>query len=77
MTKQNVHVTLHKDGWAVMRDGAQRASSIHDTQADAARAGRVIAKAEHSELRIHGRDGRIRDSDSFGNDPNPPKDRKH
>jgi hypothetical protein len=29
------------------------------------------------EVVTHGRDGKIRDSDSFGHDPHPPKDRKH
>jgi len=77
MAKKNVHVAPHPDGWAVKKDGAERASSIHKTQAQAADAGRKTAKAEGSELRIHGRDGKIRDSDSFGNDPHPPKDRKH
>jgi hypothetical protein len=77
MTKKNVHVTPHPDGWAVKKDGAERASSVHKTQAEAAKAGREAAITEKSELRIHGRDGKIRDSDSFGNDPHPPKDRKH
>lgn len=36
-----------------------------------------IAKANQSEVVIHRRDGTIRDSDSYGNDPNPPKDSKH
>src|SRR5690348_11535879 len=35
------------------------------------------AKQNHSEVVIHRRDGTIRDSDSYGNDPNPPKDKKH
>jgi hypothetical protein len=26
---------------------------------------------------IHRPDGTIRDKDSYGNDPNPPKDKKH
>jgi hypothetical protein len=29
------------------------------------------------ELVTHGKDGRIQDSDSYGNDPVPPRDRKH
>jgi hypothetical protein len=29
------------------------------------------------ELVIHKKDGTIADSDSYGNDPNPPKDKKH
>lgn len=39
--------------------------------------GRAQAKREKAELVIHGRDGKIQDSDSFGKDPNPPKDKKH
>ena len=41
---KNVHVTPHPEGWAVKKDGAERASSIHDTQADAVKAGREITK---------------------------------
>lgn len=35
------------------------------------------AKQNQSEVVIHRRDGTIRDSDSYGRDPNPPKDKKH
>lgn len=36
-----------------------------------------VAKKNQSEVVIHGRDGRIRDKDSYGNDPVPPRDKKH
>ena len=36
-----------------------------------------LAKQNQSEVVTHRRDGTIRDSDSYGNDPNPPKDKKH
>ena len=36
-----------------------------------------IAKRNQSEVVIHNRKGQIRDSDSYGDDPNPPKDKKH
>ena len=36
-----------------------------------------LAKKNESEVVIHNRKGQIRDSDSYGNDPNPPRDRKH
>jgi uncharacterized protein DUF2188 len=36
-----------------------------------------VAKQNHSEVVIHRRDGKIRDSDSYGNDRSPPKDKKH
>lgn len=35
------------------------------------------AKGNASQVVIHRRDGTIRDSDSYGRDPNPPRDRKH
>lgn len=71
------HVVPHEGGWAIRREGSQRATSVHRTQAEAAERAREIATNQGSEVVIHRRDGRIRDSDSYGNDPNPPKDRKH
>ena len=35
--------------------------------------GREIARRDHGEFVVHGHDGRIREKDSFGNDPHPPK----
>ncbi len=69
-----VHVVPQGDRWAVKREGSQRASSLHDTQAAAEQAGRPLARADNTEFYLHGRDGRIREKDSYGNDPNPPKD---
>jgi hypothetical protein len=78
MANKNIHITHRADGdWAVKGEGDDRASSLHDTQKDAIDAGRKLAQANRSELVIHGRDNRIIDKDSFGNDPNPPKDKKH
>ena len=80
MSKNNRHVTPNPEGgWDVRAAGAARASSHHDTQADAIDRGRaIVGNAGGGEVRIHGRDGQIRDSDTIapGNDPNPPKDRK-
>lgn len=77
MSKKNVHVVPHPEGWAVKREGADRASSVHDRKADALDAGRDLARKDEVELVIHGQDGKIQDSDSYGNDPHPPKDEKH
>jgi uncharacterized protein YdaT len=74
---KRVHVVPHQDGWAVKRDGATRASSIHDTQQEAQKAAIPLARNAGSEVVTHGRDGKIRDSDSYGNDPHPPKDNRH
>lgn len=72
MTK-NQHVVPRNDGWAVKGAGNSRATSVHDTQAEAIARAREIAQNQQSELLIHGRDGRIRARDSYGNDPFPPK----
>lgn len=53
--------------------GNTRATSIHDTQAAAIDAARDIARNQASELLIHGRNGQIRDRDSYGGDPFPPR----
>lgn len=79
--KNNYSVVKNQNsGWDSKRDGASRASSHTDTQKEAERdAKRFSANSGGGEVRIHGLDGKIRDSDTVypGNDPNPPKDKKH
>lgn len=70
---RNQHIVPHNGGWAVQPAGGGRASSVHDTQREAIDRGREIARNQNSELLIHGRDGRIRERDSHGGDPYPPK----
>lgn len=38
-------------------------------------AAKAIAKNQGSEVIIHREDGTIREKNSYGNDPNPPKDK--
>lgn len=75
-TKKDIHVVPHEGNWATRREGADRVGSTHNTQAQAIEAARERAIRDRTEVVIHGRDGRIRDSDSYGNDPNPPRDTK-
>ena len=77
MSKKNQHVVKRDGGWAVRGAGNSRDTSRHRTQAQAIDSARGIAKNQSSEVVIHRPDGRIRDKDSYGNDPIPPKDRKH
>ena len=74
------HVTPNPSGgWDVKKPGAGRSSGHFKTQGEAIdRARRIVTREGGGEVRIHGRDGRIRDSDTIrpGNDPHPPKDRK-
>ena len=74
----NQHVVKRADGtWAVRGEGNGRDTSRHRTQGDAIDAARDIAINQRSEVVIHGRDGKIRDKDSYGTDPYPPRDRRH
>jgi uncharacterized protein (UPF0262 family) len=77
MANRDYHVVPHLAGWAVHRAGAARVSSTHDTQAEAIEAGRRYATNQGTELVIHRPNGQIRDSDSYGHDPMPPRDAKH
>lgn len=71
---KNQHVTPHKDGgWQVKSENNTRATIRTDTQVEAIQRAREIARNQESELFIHGRDGRIRERDSFGNNPFPPR----
>ena len=73
MTKKNQHVVPHPKGWAVKSAGASRAGSIHPTQAAAIQSARQSAITNKSEMFIHGRNGQIRERNTYGNDPYPPK----
>lgn len=73
MSNKNQHIVPHQHGWAVRGEGNGRATSVHETQSEAIQRGRTIAQNNHSELFVHGRNGQIRERDSFGNDPFPPK----
>lgn len=77
MTKKSQHVVKNPDGgWAVKKGGSTKATKVFDTQEKAIARGREIAKNQKAEFYIHGRDGRIREKDSYGKDPYPPKDKK-
>lgn len=73
MGKKNQHVVPHQNGWAVKGAGNSRASSVHSTQAEAIKAARETAIEHKSEMLIHRQNGQIRERNTYGDDPNPPK----
>ena len=60
-------------GWDVKRGGGERASARTETKKEAVDVAREISRNQGTELKIHNKDGQIAQSDSHGNDPNPPK----
>ena len=70
----NQHVTPHpQGGWQVKREGAGRATVRTNTQREAIDIARSISRNQGTELFIHGRNGQIRERDTHGHDPYPPK----
>lgn len=74
--KINQHVVQRAHGWAVLGEGNQRDTVVLPTQAAALGRARTIARNQGSELIVHARNGQIRDKDSQGNDPYPPRDKR-
>lgn len=68
MPGKNIHVVPAGDGWAIEHEGGGQRQEF-ERQEDAITAGTAKAQQEKVELLIHGRDGQIRERNSFGNDP--------
>jgi len=75
MSKDSQHVVSNssKGGWDVKKSGSDRASKHFDTQKEAIDWAKSRAKNQKTELYVHGKDGKIREKNSYGNDPHPPK----
>lgn len=77
MAKKNQHVVPNGKDWAIKGGGNVKSTKIVATQAEAIKIARDIAINQKSEVVIHRPNGTIRDKDSYGNDPIPPRDKKH
>src|SRR3712207_1617978 len=64
--KPPVHVEPRESGWAVVREGNERATSLHHTQAEAAKEGRDVARRDGTEFFLHAQDGSIREHNIYG-----------
>jgi len=73
---KNQHVVKHPEGWAVKGAGNSKSTKVTSTQQEAIEIAEQIARNQKSDTKIHGRDGKIRAGNSYGNDPYPPKDKK-
>lgn len=77
----NYHVSGNRSsGYNIKREGAKGNSGHFDRKSDAeSRAKDLSARSGGGEVRLHGPDGRIMDSDTVapGHDPHPPQDKIH
>ena len=71
--RKNQHVVKTENGWGVLGENNTRITKNFETQKAAIEKAREIAINQKSELLIHGQNGKIRERNSYGNDPYPPK----
>ena len=69
LSGKNQHVIKHPDGWAVKGAGNSKATKVTSTQKEAIAIAEEIARNQKSDTKIHGRDGKIRDGNNYGNAP--------
>lgn len=71
---KNYWTQKRADGkWEAKKEGADRASKVTDTQAEAWKYAKDKARDGKGEAFLKGRDGKIRERNTYGNDPHPPK----
>lgn len=70
------HVFNNQHGeWSVKKSGSEKAIKVFVTREKAVAFAREKSKQERNDLVIHSKDGRIQSKDSYGNDPNPPREK--
>lgn len=70
---KNQHVVPYNGKWGVRGEGNSKVTKTASTQSEANKIATEIAKNQKSEVVIHRPNGQIRDKNSYGNDPFPPK----
>jgi hypothetical protein len=66
---KNQHVVSLGDRWAVKEEGAAEPFAVFKTQSEAWEKAKSIARKERAEALLHGRDGQIRERNTYGHDP--------
>jgi hypothetical protein len=74
---KNQHITYKNGLWNVIGAGNSKPTKTFNNKNTAIDYGRKIATNQQSNIIIHKMDGKIQDSDSYGKDPCPPKDKVH
>ncbi|WP_273430436.1 DUF2188 domain-containing protein [Chitinibacter tainanensis] len=69
----NQWVVPHNGAWAVRGEGSKKVTKQFSHQATAIAEGKQIAKNQGVELIVQGKNGQIRERNTYGKDPFPPK----
>ncbi len=65
MANRSYHAVPTDKGWAVKREGNQRATSVHNTQKEAWHVAREWAKKHETSAVKHGMDGSVKEESSY------------
>ena len=71
--KQDHHVVYKENSWMVIRGGSNKAVDAFGTQQEAIDQAKSIAQTQGTSVYIHGVDGRIKETESYENNPFPPQ----
>jgi len=66
---KNQHVVSLGNRRAVKEEGAAEPFAVFKTQSEAWEKAKSIARKERTEAFLHGRDGQIRERNTYGHDP--------
>lgn len=70
MERKKYHVVPYESGWKVELEHSHEALSVHHTKNEAIQSARELAKAtQPSQVFVHGKDGKIQEEYTYGNDP--------
>ncbi len=61
----SIHITPHKNGWQVKSNGSIKAYRVVATQKEAIEIAKTVAKNQESDIKIHGKNGRIREGRNY------------
>lgn len=75
MKQKSYHIVPNGKNWSVKKGGGKNLKSF-DTKKEAEKYGIEVSKNQEAELYFHGKNGKIQNKNSYGNDPCPPKDKK-
>ncbi len=72
---KDIHTVFNSERhmWENKKEGSNKPLSSHQTKDNALDKGKQIAKKEEVEHFIHGKDGKIQERNSYGQDTFPPR----
>lgn len=69
----NYHITKTDDGWALKKEGADRASKTAETKAEITAVAREFLAGKNASLKIHKQDGKIQEERTYPRKADPKK----